>query len=311
MTLGVAIDTINGLEQVDRQTRVSSQTKRPAHPRPAVGVVIVEDGRLLLIRRAKNPFRGCWAVPGGKVRWGETLAAAARREAEEETGLIVRVGDVVWVGETMTSCEASPGSHNVLIDFHAEVVGGVLAAGSDAADAAFVPMAEARHFPLTPTMGDLLDVLESSPPFHSPSPEITAIPVNGRTARSSGASGGGSPWAPPSHPDSYDGRSTDSRHLSRSGPAADPESIDGPALAAALGRELRHRRKDLGLTLQQVADLCGLSQPFLSQLENGKAMPSLLALHQVAAALGTSGRELLRPSAPADISLIRADGNPT
>ena len=83
--------------------------------------------------------------------------------------------------------------------------------------------------------------------------------------------------------------------------------VDGDELAVSLGAALRDRRKTRGLTLQQLADLCGLSQPFLSQLENGKAMPSLLALHQVAAALGTSAQELLQPSPAGDISLVRGD----
>lgn len=81
--------------------------------------------------------------------------------------------------------------------------------------------------------------------------------------------------------------------------------IDSQELAVSLGTALRSRRKNRGLTLQQLADECGLSQPFLSQLENGKAMPSLLALHQVAAALGSSAQELLQPATTADVSLVR------
>ena len=142
---------------------VSAQTGRPAHPRPAVGVVVIESDRLLLIQRSKSPHRGYWAVPGGKVRWGETLAAAAAREAEEETGLVVRIGGVLWVGETMSPPGETPASHNVLIDFEATVAGGVLRAGSDAAEAALVPLPEVRDLLLTPTMHELLDILDPSP----------------------------------------------------------------------------------------------------------------------------------------------------
>jgi len=92
-------------------------------------------------------------------------------------------------------------------------------------------------------------------------------------------------------------------------PQTPADEVDGRALASALGRSLRARRKGQGLTLQQLADQCGLSQPFLSQLENGKAMPSLLALHQVAGALGTTARALLDVDQNMDVSLVRGRDN--
>jgi len=144
---------------------MSPRAQKPQHPTPAVGVVVIERDRLLLVQRAHDPYRGHWAVPGGKVKWGESLAVAAAREAEEETGLIVDVGDVCWVGETLSPRGATPAHHNVLIDFVATVVGGTLAPGSDADDAVFVPIAEARQLPLTPTMHELLDTLNSPPTY--------------------------------------------------------------------------------------------------------------------------------------------------
>lgn len=77
------------------------------------------------------------------------------------------------------------------------------------------------------------------------------------------------------------------------------------AVAVALGDALRKLRKAQGLTLRQLTARCGLSQPFLSQIENGKAMPSLLALHHVAQALGATAYELLQPQAGTEVSLIR------
>ena len=82
-------------------------------------------------------------------------------------------------------------------------------------------------------------------------------------------------------------------------------SVDGDAVAATLGAALRRLRKAQGLTLQQLASRCGLSQPFLSQLENGKAMPSLMALHNVAQALETTAHSLIQPQERLDISLVR------
>ena len=88
-------------------------------------------------------------------------------------------------------------------------------------------------------------------------------------------------------------------------PNPSTQEVNGQELASALGQALRARRKTQGLTLQQLADQCGLSQPFLSQLENGKAMPSLLALHQVAAALETTAQNLLDVQPRTEVSLVR------
>ena len=79
----------------------------------------------------------------------------------------------------------------------------------------------------------------------------------------------------------------------------------GEGLAVSLGASLRKLRKARGLTLQQLADACGLSQPFLSQLENRKAMPSLVALHNIAQALGTTAHAMIGQRPEMDICLVR------
>lgn len=129
-------------------------------PRVGVGAVIVEDGALLMVERAKPPRAGLWAVPGGKVRWGERLKDAVVREVAEETGLIVEVGDLIWSGETI-----GPDWHFVLMDFEAKVVGGTLAAADDAADVDWVPLADVAGRPVTSSMFDLISVLEKRHAF--------------------------------------------------------------------------------------------------------------------------------------------------
>lgn len=116
----------------------------------------MERGRLLLVRRGREPGLGLWAVPGGKVRRGETLRAAAAREAREETGLLVEVGEVAWVGEHIEADH-----HIVLIDFLGKVVGGELRASDDATEVAWVPLDDTGDIELTLTMHQLLDTLRS------------------------------------------------------------------------------------------------------------------------------------------------------
>lgn len=129
-------------------------------PIPGVGVAVVDDGRILLVQRGREPGRGLWAVPGGKVDMGETLVEAARREAREETGLDVEVEEVVWAGESIGPGHP-PEWHYVLVDFRARRTGGHPVAGDDAARVGWFSVEEARRLPLTPTMPALLDELES------------------------------------------------------------------------------------------------------------------------------------------------------
>ena len=128
-------------------------------PIPGVGVAVLDEGKILLVRRGRDPGRGLWAVPGGKVEMGERLVDTARREVREETGLVIEVGPVVWVGESIGPGEP-PAWHYALIDFVGRVLGGTLAAADDAAEVGWFRLAEARRLPLTPTMGGLLDALE-------------------------------------------------------------------------------------------------------------------------------------------------------
>ena len=115
---------------------------------------MVDEGKLLIVQRGREPGRGLWAVPGGKVGYGEPMREAARREVKEETGLDVEVGAAVWVGEYLEG-----GHHIVLIDFAGRLVGGDLLPADDADDARWVPLAEVTDYPLTRTMYELVDTL--------------------------------------------------------------------------------------------------------------------------------------------------------
>ena len=127
-------------------------------PLPGVGVAVIDGGRILRVQRGRDPGRGLWAVPGGKVNLGETLVDSGRREVREETGLDVELGEVVWAGESLGPGDP-PQWHYVLIDFLGEMVGGDLQPSDDAADAGWFTLEDARRLPLTATMPSLLDAL--------------------------------------------------------------------------------------------------------------------------------------------------------
>lgn len=111
----------------------------PEAPIPAVGVIVREGGRLLLIQRDKDPFTGAWSFPGGAIELGEPAEEAARREALEETGLVVELGAVAAVVDNVVrDAEGRVAYHYVIVDYYAQPAGGTLRPGSDVRDARWV-----------------------------------------------------------------------------------------------------------------------------------------------------------------------------
>ena len=74
-----------------------SSREYPDRPLVGVGGVVIEDGRALLIRRGTEPLLGEWSIPGGSLELGETLEQGVARELLEETGLEVKVLELIEV----------------------------------------------------------------------------------------------------------------------------------------------------------------------------------------------------------------------
>lgn len=122
----------------------------PERPVVGVGAVIIDQGRVVLIRRRFEPLAGQWSLPGGGVEVGETLEAAVAREMLEETGLSVEVGPVVEVFDRIMLDEARRVRyHFVLIDYLCWPVAGELRSGSDVDDAVLVAPDEIGRYRLT------------------------------------------------------------------------------------------------------------------------------------------------------------------
>ncbi|HYC20459.1 MAG TPA: NUDIX hydrolase [Candidatus Bathyarchaeia archaeon] len=111
------------------------------HRNPALTVdaVVVKNKKILLIKRKQEPYRGHYALPGGFVEYGETVEAALLREVLEETGLVVNIQSLVGV---YSNPHRDPRGHVVSVAFAAAIIGGSLAAGSDALDAMLWDIAE-------------------------------------------------------------------------------------------------------------------------------------------------------------------------
>jgi 8-oxo-dGTP diphosphatase len=123
------------------------QREFPTSPMVGVGAVIVDDqARVLLVKRAAEPMKGHWSLPGGLLELGETLVEGIKREVAEETGLIVTPQAIVEAVDRIYMCSDDEKSqiryHYVVVDYWCRVAGGDLCPATDAVEVAWVSRAE-------------------------------------------------------------------------------------------------------------------------------------------------------------------------
>ena len=150
----------------DEKAPDEQMTRSPDHPisreypdRPLVGVgaIIVDAGRVALIKRGKPPLLGEWSIPGGMLELGETVRQGAEREALEETGLVVRATELLGVFDRVVIDDAKRCQyHYVLIDFLCERISGDLHAAGDAADARWFAPEEMNKLALPEDTADAI-----------------------------------------------------------------------------------------------------------------------------------------------------------
>lgn len=143
---------------------MASSREYPERPVIGVGGVIIDRGRVVLIRRGSEPLLGQWSIPGGTLEIGETLEEGVARELFEETGMQVRVLELIELfdriyrenGPAATTDKKKPRFHYVIADYLCEYIGGEPRAGSDVTDLAFVREDELSKFQLTDTANRVL-----------------------------------------------------------------------------------------------------------------------------------------------------------
>jgi 8-oxo-dGTP diphosphatase len=125
-----------------------------ALPRVGSALLVRDDNdRILLGKRNKDPQRGYWVIPGGKIHAFEAIAEAAARELQEETGLVVNVGDQFRVYEILNP----PNEHRIVIYSWANVIAGVLKASDDLSEVRFFALGELGDVLLTPLVRKVLE----------------------------------------------------------------------------------------------------------------------------------------------------------
>jgi ADP-ribose pyrophosphatase YjhB (NUDIX family) len=147
-----------------KDLQMASSREYPERPVVGIGGVIIDGGRTLLIRRGSEPLRGEWSIPGGTLELGETLEEGVARELLEETGLVVRVGELIEVfdriyaedGKIAAQVQTKPRFHYVIVDYLCERIGGEARAGSDVTEVAFAAEEELANFHLTETATRIL-----------------------------------------------------------------------------------------------------------------------------------------------------------
>jgi len=130
----------------------------PDAPVVAVAALILDKGRLLLVRRKNEPSQGLWSAPGGVVELGERTEDAVRREVEEETGMRIEIDRLLRViDHIIKDRDGHVMFHYTIIYYVAHPGGGTLGASTDAEDAQWIPLDEVKNLPASRTFMSLIE----------------------------------------------------------------------------------------------------------------------------------------------------------
>ncbi|HDM26947.1 MAG TPA: NUDIX domain-containing protein [Candidatus Bathyarchaeota archaeon] len=130
----------------------------PSLPVLAVAAIIVDNGEILLVKRANEPARGKWSPPGGVVELGESLVDAVRREVREECGLEIEVDGLLDVVEVVRrDSKGRIRFHYVILDYLAHPTGGELRPGEDASEVRWIPLRELENYEITQSLRKLVE----------------------------------------------------------------------------------------------------------------------------------------------------------
>jgi len=151
---------------VDREKLTAFDTRKyPVRPHVGVGILLVRDKNLLLVKRKFDPDAGYWSIPGGHLDLGEKVQSAAEREGFEETGFKVKVTKLAGIiDKIMYDEKGEIEYHYVLINYFVEQIEGDTnqppKAADDALEAKFVPFEELKNYKLTDSLIELLKQLK-------------------------------------------------------------------------------------------------------------------------------------------------------
>lgn len=130
----------------------------PKKPLVGVGATVFRNDQVLLIRRGNPPLYGDWSLPGGRVKEGEDLKKALRREIREECSIDIEVGDLITEFEYIESDDDNRVKyHYVVFDFIAQYVHGNLVRASDALEVRWVPLEQLKEFDLSEEVCEVIE----------------------------------------------------------------------------------------------------------------------------------------------------------
>ena len=129
----------------------------PDRPFAGVGLVVIREGRLLMVKRGKEPNKGKWSIPGGGIELGETIFEAAARETREECSVQVEIMRVLDAADNIVRDENGRiRYHYAIIDLLGRYISGEPKAQSDAAECRWVALKEIERLDITPILHVML-----------------------------------------------------------------------------------------------------------------------------------------------------------